>query len=95
MSVCGALDQGLIFFGFLCLGLVVFLDFGLSLFGLSLCSCRSIGVAPVRGGTYLPTGASCGAFWGLCWRFLVAMSVYWRRPCAGRHLLFFVLAKEK
>src|SRR5579864_6235002 len=26
--------------------------------------------------------------------FLDLLSVYWRRPCAGRHLLFFVLPKK-
>jgi hypothetical protein len=30
----------------------------------------------------------------LCWPFLDFMSVYWRRPCAGRHLLFFAAAKK-
>jgi hypothetical protein len=29
------------------------------------------------------------------WPFLVFLSVYWVRPCAGRHLLFFAGRKEK
>jgi hypothetical protein len=45
-----------------------------------------------RNNFFLPT-----AFWLVfmgCWPFLVLLSVYWRCPCAGRHLLFFAAAKK-
>jgi fructose-specific phosphotransferase system IIC component len=29
------------------------------------------------------------------WPFLELLVVYWRCPCAGRHLLFFACRKEK
>jgi hypothetical protein len=31
----------------------------------------------------------------LFWPFLDLLVVYWRCPCAGRHLLFFAGRKEK
>jgi hypothetical protein len=30
----------------------------------------------------------------LLWPFLAFLSVYWRCPCAGRHSLFFAVAKK-
>ncbi|CAG4895011.1 hypothetical protein R54767_01835 [Paraburkholderia gardini] len=55
-----------LFFAFFLLSLVLLFLSGFFLFlvGLSLYSCRSIGVAPVRGGTYFslsPKGTSFGA----------------------------------